>query len=536
MQSTVVIKSSPGMVRTLLSAALLGLGAMSLAAESQAQTVNAVMHSGVRIIDPILTTAHITRNHGYMVFDTLLGMDEEFQPQPQMADWEISDDGMVYTFTLRDGLTWHDGEAVTAADCVASLERWAKRDSGGLMLMNHVESLEASDEHTITLTLSLPFSYVLELLAKPSSVPAFMMPERLANTSPEEAIPEQIGSGPFRFVADEFQPGNRVVYAKFEEYVPRDEPPSWTAGGKVVNVDRVEWITMPDQQTAINALGSGDIDFIENVPLDLAPLLETNDDLTLETLSVMGSQTMGRMNFLYPPFDDVRIRQAAMLAMNQEDVLAALIGNADYYETCGSFFGCTTPLGSDAGTDTWMATGDLDRARELLEEAGYDDTPVVILQPTDVATVSPQPVVAAQALRQAGFNVEMQPMDWQTLVTRRASQNDPADGGWNMFFTNWIIPEVWNPIVNPMLNAQGREGSFFGWPKDEELEAMRLDFAMAESDEERERIAEAIQVHALEQVIYVPLGDYRSVSSWSNQLGGVLKGPVPVFWNMTKSE
>ena len=175
----------------------------------------------------------------------------------------------------------------------------------------------------------------------------------------------------------------------------------------------------------------------------------------------MGSQTMGRMNFLYPPFDDVRIRQAAMLAMNQEDVLAALVGNADYYEACGSFFGCTTPLGSDAGTDTWMATGDLDRARELLEEAGYDGTPVVMLQPTDVATVSPQPVVAAQALRQAGFNVEMQPMDWQTLVTRRASQNDPADGGWNMFFTNWIIPEVWNPIVNPMLNAQGREGSFF---------------------------------------------------------------------------
>ncbi|WP_217268546.1 ABC transporter substrate-binding protein [Halomonas sp. PA5] len=214
MQPTVVMKSTPGMARTLLGTALLGLGAMTLAAESQAQTVNAVMHSGLRIIDPILTTAHITRNHGYMVFDTLLGMDEAFQPQPQMADWEISDDGLTYTFTLRDGLTWHDGEAVTAADCVASLERWAKRDSGGLMLMGHVESLEATDERTITLMLASPFSYVLELLAKPSSVPAFMMPERIASTSAEEAIPEQIGSGPFRFVAEEFQPGNRVVLVR----------------------------------------------------------------------------------------------------------------------------------------------------------------------------------------------------------------------------------------------------------------------------------------------------------------------------------
>lgn len=523
-----------GSARTLLGVALLGVGTLILATSAQAQTINAVMHSGLRLLDPILTTAHITRDHGYMIYDTLLGMDEEFQPQPQMAEWEVSDDGMTYTFTLREGLTWHDGEAVTAADCVASLERWAQRDSGGLMLMDHVASLEASDERTITLTLSEPFSYVLELIAKPSSVAAFMMPERLASTSPDEPVPEQIGSGPFRFVASEFQPGSRVVYEKFEEYLPREEPASWTAGGKVVNVERVEWITMPDQQTAINALTSGDIDYIEQAPLDLLPLLESNDDLVLETLSELGSQTMARMNFLYPPFDDVRLRQAAMLAMNQEEVLAALIGNPDYYDVCGSFFGCATPLGSDVGTDEWMASGDLERARGLLEEAGYDGTPVVILQPTDVATVAPQPVVVSQALRQAGFNVEMQPMDWQTLVTRRASQSLPSEGGWNMFLTNWIIPEVWNPIVNPMLNGQGQEGGFFGWPEDAELDEMRLSFAMAESDDERERIAAEIQEHALEQVLYVPLGDYRRVTAYSNRLDGVLTGPVSVFWNMTK--
>ncbi|WP_081803603.1 ABC transporter substrate-binding protein [Halotalea alkalilenta] len=521
-------------LRKLLGAALLGAGAMAASMPASAQTVNAMMHSGLRVLDPILTTAHITRNHGYMVYDTLLGMDENFRPQPQMADWQVSDDGLTYTFTLREGLEWHDGTPVTAADCVASLQRWGSRDSGGQMLMSHVASLEASDDRTITLTLADQFGYVLELIAKPSSVPAFMMPTRLAETPSDQPIPEQIGSGPFRFVSQEFDPGNRVVYEKFEDYVPRSEPPSWTAGGKVVNVDRVEWLTMPDQQTAVNALNSGDLDFIEQVPIDLLPLLEGSDGVSTGAINPLGYQTMGRMNFLYPPFDDIKVRQAALVALDQEDVLAALIGNPEYYEVCPSFYGCQSPLASDEGTEGFTANGDIERAQALLEEAGYDGTPVVILQPTDVATVSPQPVVAAQALRQAGFNVQLQPMDWQTLVSRRASQQPPSEGGWNLFFTNWIIPEVWNPIVNPMLNGHGREGGFFGWPTDPELDRLRGEFAAAQDDAERERIAGVIQAHALEQVNYIPLGDYRSVSAWSDQLEGLLPGPVPVFWNLTK--
>ena len=524
----------PRTLRASLVVLVLGAGAPVLSTGAAAQEVRAVMHSAIRVLDPIITTAHITRNHGYMVYDTLLGMDADYRPQPQMAEWTVSEDGLVYRFTLREGLTWHDGQPVTAADCVASLRRWGARDLGGQMLMETVASLEAEDARTIVLTLDRPFTYVAELLAKPSSVPAFMMPERIAATPPTQAIAEHVGSGPFRFLADEFQPGVQAVYEKFEGYRPRAEPASWTAGGKVVNVDRVVWVAMPDAQTAISAVMGGEIDFIEAAPTDLLPILEGNPDLTVGVVSELGSQTMGRMNFLYPPFDNPAIRRAAMTALSQEATLAAFIGNPDYYNVCGSFYGCNSPLGSQPDPSL-VATGDTEKAKEMLAAAGYDGTPVVILQPTDVVTTSTQPVVAAQSLRAAGFNVDLQPMDWQTVVTRRASQEPPASGGWNMFFTNWVLPEIWNPVVNPMLGGGGKDTGWFGWIGDPKLDEMRRAFAGAGSDDERRQIATALQTYALEQVAYVPLGEYRIPSVWTASIDNVLRSPIPVFWNMTKA-
>lgn len=513
-----------------------GLTLATIGSAQAQSTVNAVMHSALRILDPVASSATITRNHGYMVFDTLLGVDAELVPQPQMADWEVSDDGLTYTFTLREGLEWHDGSPVTTADCLASLERWAQYDAGGQLLMTHVERLEALDERRFVLELSAAFNGVIDLLAKPSAVPPFMMPERVASIPAGETISEQIGSGPFRFVADEFQPGNRVVYERFDAYRPREEAPSGTADGKVVNVDRVEWIHMPDAQTTLNALTSGDIDFIERAPIDLLPLLETHDDVTTDVLDSLGMQVVGRMNFLHPPFDDVRFRRAALLAVGQGDVLSALIGDPRYFDMCGAVLGCGTALGSETGAESLLEGGHLDEARALLEEAGYDGTPVVILQPSDVATLVPQPIVVAQALRQAGFNVDIQQMDWQTLVSRRANQSAPTEGGWNLMFTNFSVDSIWNPIINPLLSATGSEGGWFGWPTDPELESLRGEFALADGDTARADLAERIQQHALDEVLLIPLGQFRNVTAWREELDGLLPGPVPVFWNLTKDE
>ncbi len=499
------------------------------------ETITAVMHSGLRVLDPIITTAHITRNHGYMIYDVLVAQDKNFTPQPQMAEFAVSDDGLTYTFTLRDGLKFHDGEPVTAADAVASLQRWGKRDSGGQLIFDVTASLEATDDKTVTWTLSEPFGPLLDIVSKQSAVPPFIMPARVAETSADEAITDYTGSGPFVFVEEEFEPGVSVTYAKFEDYVPRDEPVDWMAGGKVVNVDKVKWVAMPDAQTAINALVSGEIDYLEQTPIDLLPILEASPDVVVEVRDPLGYQTMGRMNFKHPPFDNVKIRQAALKAMSQEPVLATLIGNPEYYQMCGAVFGCGTPLASDTGTESLTGAGDAEGAKALLEEAGYDGTPVVLMQPTDVVTLTAQPVVAAQQLREAGFNVDMQAMDWQTLVTRRASQSAPSEGGWNIFFTNWMVPEISSPLINPMVNGRGDE-AWFGWPEDPALEELRAEFIAATSAEAQKEIAERIQAHVIDVVNYVPLGQYLPVQSRRTNIVNMIPAPVPVFWEVDKTE
>jgi peptide/nickel transport system substrate-binding protein len=522
-------------------ASALSVLALSAALSPQAfaagKTITAVMHSDLRVIDPIMTTAYITRDHGYMVYDTLLATDSSFKIQPQMADWKVSDDKLTYTFTLRDGLKWHDGTPVTAEDCVASLQRWGKRDGMGQKLMDFTASLEATDAKTITLKLKEPYGLVLDSLGKPSSLVPFMMPKRLAETPGDKPIPEQIGSGPFKFVQGEFQPGVKAVYEKNKDYVPRKEPANWTSGGKVVKVDRVEWITMPDAQTAVNALQSGDIDFMENLPYELLPILEANKDITIEVSNKFGFQTLGRMNFLYPPFDNVKVRRAAFLAMNQKDVLDALVGNTKYQKICGAIFVCGTPLETDVGAETLTKGSGMAEAKKLLAESGYDGTPVVVMAPGDVTTLKAQPVVAAQLLREAGFKVDLQATDWQTVVTRRASQKPPKEGGWSMFFTNWAAPDVANPVVNVSVGGRGKNGGWFGWAEDAKIEELRDKFARASSPDEQKKIAGDLQKLAYEQVIYIPLGQYLLPSGWRKSLSGMLDGPAtPVFWNVDKSE
>ncbi len=510
---------------------------MSQASAAGKKTIRVVMASDLRIIDPGFTTAYITRDHGYMVYDTLLATDSNFKVQPQMADWKVSDDKLTYTFTLRDGLKWHDGAPVTAEDCVASLKRWGKNDNMGQTLMNFTAGIEAADAKTIVLKLKEPYALVLESIGKPSSYVPFMMPKRLAETPAGKQMAEQIGSGPFKFVASEFQPGVKAIYEKYTDYVPRKEPPSWTAGAKVVKVDRVEWITMPDAQTAVNALQSGDIDFVENPPFEMLPILEGDSDLKVETLNKFGFQTLGRMNFLIPPFDNVKVRRAALLAMNQKDVLDALVGNPKYYKVCGAFFVCDTPLATDVGAGDLIKGGNIEAAKKALAESGYDGTPIVIMAPGDVVTLKAQPVVAAELLRKAGFKVDLQATDWQTVVSRRASQKPVSEGGWNMFFTNWVAADVMNPVVNFSIGGQGKNGGWFGWAEDAKIEKLKDQFVRASSLDEQKKIAAEIQKEAYDQVIYIPLGQYLAPSAWRKSLTGVLDGPAtPIFWNIDKTE
>jgi peptide/nickel transport system substrate-binding protein len=519
---------------TLSALALSTLLALSPVAE--AKTITAVMHSDLRA-PGMVSTAYIFRDFGYMIFDTLLAEDSNFKIQPQMAEWKVSDDKLTYTFTLRDGLKWHDGAPVMAEDCVASLKRWGKADGMGQKLMDFTASIEATDAKTITLKLKEPYGLVLESIGKPSSLVPFMMPKRLAETPADKPLPELIGSGPFKFVAAEFQPGVKAVFEKNADYVPRKEPPNWTSGGKVVKVDRVEWITVADAQTAVNALQSGDIDFMEAPSIDILPVLEANPDLKVDVLNKLGFQTLGRMNFLQPPFDNLKVRRAAFMALNQKDVLDALIGNPKYYKVCGAVFVCDTPLATDVGSESLVKGDGMAEAKKLLAESGYDGTPIAIMAPGDVVTLKAQPIVAAQLLREAGFKVDLQATDWGTVIARRTSQKPIKEGGWNMFFTNWVAADVINPVVNVSIGGRGKNGGWFGWSEDAKIEGLRDSFARASTPEEQKKIAADIQKEVYDQVIYVPLGQYFGPSVWRKSLTGVLDGPAtPIFWNINKSE
>jgi peptide/nickel transport system substrate-binding protein len=500
-----------------------------------AKTITAVMQSGLRVTDPILTTAYITRNHGYMIYDTLFGMDSNFNVRPQMVGkWSVSDDKKTYTFTLRDGLKWHDGTPVTSADCIASIKRWAQKDTTGQVLMTIVSDMKAVDDKTFQIALNKPTSLLLEGLAKVSSRPAFMMPKRIAETPASQPIKEFIGSGPFKFVEAEYKPGLKVVYEKNKDYVPRNEPPSWTAGGKVVNVDRVEWVTMPDQITAVNALLSGEIDYIEQVPFDLLPMLKGHDNVKVDVLDKLGNWTYYRFNHLQAPFNNKLIRQAAMYAIGQEDVLKALVGDPAYYKTCVAVFGCGTPFANSYGKDE-VIPSNIEKAKALLKEAHYDGAPVVIMHPTDNALAAAQPVVIASALRKAGFNVKLKTMDWQTLVSLRDSQKPVSEGGWSIFSSYSILAASGDPFTNTQVPANGKK-AWAGWPDVPEIETLRRKFAFATDMAERKDITARIQKLAIDEGVIGPLGQFVVPAAYSTKLSGVLPSPVTVFWNMKKAD
>jgi len=484
----------------------------------------------LKILDPIWTTAYITRDHGYMIWDTLFATDANFRIKPQMVDkYTTSRDGMKWSFTLRDGLRFHDGQPVTAEDCVASIVRWSKKDPLGKLLFAATGNFQATDKKSFVLELKEPFGLVLDALGKPSSNVPFIMPARLAATPPDEQVKEPIGSGPFRFVKEEWQPGNQVVYARNPDYVPRSEPPSGAAGGKHVHLDRVVWRYMPDSATAANALEAGELDYWQFPAADFVARLEKSPKLTTFIADPVGLTGWLRPNHLHPPFDQKKARQALLHMVDQEMYLQAAIGQPKYYRTCPGLFLCgNVPYESKAGAP---ARPDLDRARQLMKESGYDGRPVVVLDPTDRPELHGAALVTRELLTKIGVTVDLQALDWSTLITRRAKKEPPAAGGWNIFCTNWISADALTPAVNAGVAGGGEKG-WFGWSSSAELERLRMDWIRATDPAKRKQLAEQIQVVAFDEVPYVTWGQYVQPSLYRKTVRGVLQFPAAILWNV----
>jgi peptide/nickel transport system substrate-binding protein len=508
-----IVEWEERMQATHLKRGVLGFAlaaAVGWAATARAETVlRVVMNSDLKIVDPIWTTVYVTRNHGYMVYDTLFALDENREPKPQMVDtFSVSDDGLTYTFVLRDGLLWHDGAPVTAEDCVASIRRWGARDSMVLKLREKT-------------------GLVLPAFSKPSASPLFMMPKRVAETDPNKQISEFIGSGPFVFKTDEWKPGDKAVYVRFDKYKPRSEPPSGLAGGKVAKVDRVEWRAISDQQQAINALLAGEIDFVEQPPHDLHGLLKVDANIRMWKLNPLGSLYFFRPNHLNKPFDDPKIRSALWYALNQEDFLRAAIGDPEHYRVCRSQFICGTRLESAAGMDG-LLTSNFEKARAILKDAGYDGTPIVLMHSTDLPVLANVAPVAKQLMEKAGFKVDM-----QTLVSRRAKR-DPIDkGGWHAFITSPTALDGLDPIMASTFNG-GCEKGWPGWPCDAEMEKLRDQFARETDPAKQKALADAIQIRSIAITTHINLGQFLVVSAARKNLTGFIAAGPTVFWNVEK--
>ena len=521
-------------MRKLIS--VLMLAAVFGTAHAQEKVLRVVPHTNLAILDPIWTTAYITRNHGYMIYDTLFGTDEKNQVKPQMVDtWTESPDHRLWTFKLRKGLEFHDGKPVTGEDVIASLARWGKRDSMGVALFTFVDRMDAPAPDTFRIFLREACGFVLEALGKPSSNVPFIMPKRVAETDAFKQIDDYTGSGPYVFKRDEFKPGDKAVYVKFTKYVPRKEPPSGSTGGKRVYVDRVEWnLALRDGQAQVNALQKGEVDILEQPAFEHVPALKADKNLIVYNYSPVPLQFMARFNHLLKPFNNAKVRQAAMAAFSQEPFLRAQVGVKELYHTCASMFTCGTPYASSFGSEI-QSKSNMKKAQELLKQSGYDGTPVVLMKPTDLAAIQKLPDVAAQLLRQAGFKVDLQAMDWQTLVGRRAKK-DPVDkGGWNMFLTAWQGPDIWNPIANAALDTRGEASGWFGWAKDDKIVELRNKFMRETDAAKRKKLAEEIQAEAFQTATHVPLGEFDAPLAARKNISGFFRQTGNFYWNIKKN-
>jgi peptide/nickel transport system substrate-binding protein len=513
----------------------LSIGFFAPTTQAQAQkTLKFIAQADLKILDPIATTAYITRNHGYMVYDTLFAMDSKFEIKPQMVDkFTVSADKKTYTFTLRDGLKFHDGAPVRSADVIASLDRWSKRDVLGQKLAEATESWSATNDKTFVLKLKKPFAYVLDALGKPSSNVPFIMPERIAKTDAFTNITDPTGSGPFKMLKDEWVPGSKVIYVKNKDYVPRKEAPSWASGGKVVKVDRVEWLYIPDSATAANAISNGEADWWEQMPPDLIPLLSKNKNVKVDNIDPLGSMGMIRFNFLHAPFNNEKMRRAVAMVVNQPDYVLGIAGSPKNGKPCASYFTCDTPLASNVGSTLLTGKRDFDAAKALIKESGYKGEKIVIISATDQPIVQSQALLTTELLRKLGLNVELQAGDWGTLITRRTSKEPVDKGGWSIFHTWLVGPDLLNPAVNFAIRGNG-EKAWFGWPTDAKLESLREAFFEAPNPAAAKKAAEAVQARAFEFLPYIPTAQFILPTAYRTNLSGIIVAPMAFLWNVEK--
>ncbi len=526
------------------SISLLRLGAIPLGAAlmlagqpaaAQQKVLRVVPQADVKVLDTHVVSVQITKIHALLIYDTLFAWDFKLQAKPQMiGDYTVSPDKLKYTLTLRPGQKWHDGQPVTTKDAIASLTRWMKRDVMGQNLGKSIASMEATDEKTFVITMKQPYGFVEFTLGSGGGQMPAIYPERVAMTDPFQPITETIGSGPFKFNKAEWRPGDKVIYDKNTDYVPRSEPPDGLAGGKVVKVDRVEFDVIPDSGTVAAALAKGEVDLWDSPANDMLGTLGKNPDIVVKTLPPFGNFGFLRVNSLHPPFNNVKARQALAVAFDQRDFMRTAYGDEKWWKVCYAYFVCDAPWATEVGSEPYRHA-DLAKAKQLMAEAGYKGEKLVMITTNEIPQIGQMAQVAVGRLKEMGVDVDMQVNDWGSVVTRMTKKELPAQGGWNMF-TSWGTGTTFHhPLTNIGSNMSCDQSNWVGWPCDEETEKLRTAFVAASDDAGRKAAMEVLHKRLMEMQPYTLLGQFEPPFAWRKNVDGVLRGAVLVFWNITKS-
>ena len=505
--------------------------ALGQGTSAQARVLRMVPQANLGSLDPIWSTANITRNHGFMIYDTLYGLTAGLEATPQMAAGNVvEEDGHRVTVTLRDGLAFHDGEPVRAPDVVASLRRWMARNPFGQKLATVVDELATDGDRRVVFRLSRPFPLLPNALAA-TSVPAFIMPERVAATDAFKQVSSTVGSGPFRFKADEFNSGSLAAYERNPAYQPAEGAPSLTAGAKVANFDRVEWRIITDAATASAALQQGEIDWFEQPPPELQTLLRRNRNVTVEAIDPLPLMGVLRLNHLHPPFSDRALRRALLPAIDQAEFMAAVVGtDPAMSRTRAGAFTPGTPNASEAGLEPLLGPRSPDAARATMREAGYTDEAMRLIGPTDILAPSAMTQVAADLFRQLGFNMDLALSDWGTVIQRRASREPVERGGWSALLTSFTSYDFLDPALHPLARGNGVQG-WPGWPTLPRLEELRDAWFDEPDPAARKAICEDIQRTAVSEVAWIPVGGYQSMTALRRNLVDRVNG-FAIFWGL----
>jgi peptide/nickel transport system substrate-binding protein len=515
--------------------ALAGLAAPAVSQRAAARTVRMVPHADLANFDPIWTSVYLARNAGMLVWDTLYGVDARLKVQRQMVEAEeVSSDGLTWTFRLRPGLKFHDGEPVRASDAVASINRWAVRDTLGQTIKAIENELVAVDDRTFRWALKQPYPKMLLALGKITTPCCFIMPARMAATDPFKQISEYVGSGPMRFVRGDWVPGVRSAFEKFADYVPRAEEPSWMAGGKRILADRIEWITMPDPATVAAALQTGEVDWWEIAIPDLVPLLRKSRNVMVDITDRLGNIGILAINHVVPPFSDVRARRALLAAIDQEEYMHAFVGDeASVWKPQPGYFTRGSTFYTEEEGDIFKGPRRLDVAKRLIAESGYAGEPIVCMAAQDLPHHKAWGDVTVDVLKRLGMTVDFAAVDWGTVVARRAQKKPPSQGGWHLYVTN-VYGVDWTAPTGLFLQANGTAVTN-GWAKSAAVEAAIAAWFAADTPEGETTAARRLNKAALDEVLCAPLGWYLRHFAWRTDLTGVTQGPLPFFWGVSKT-